>query len=93
MHNLDWTEFAGAEGAVYRVTTPEGAYELTLETAAELPHSGRDGGSFRLVFRGPFEPILAQAIYPLEAGNLACEMFIVPISRDDSGTLYEAIFN
>jgi hypothetical protein len=93
MRELRLTEFAGAEGTAYRVAAGEGSYELVLEEAAELPSSSRDGGSFRLLFRGPFEPILAQAIYPFEAGDFASEIFIVPVGRDDSGTEYEAIFN
>lgn len=92
MRRLAWTEFAGAEGTVYQVTAEDNSYELVLETAAELPASGREGGSFRLAFRGPAEPILAQGIYPFRAGEFAGDIFIVPIGRDDSGTLYEAVF-
>jgi len=82
-----------AEGTVYQVTAADGVHELTLETASEMPPSIRPQGAFRLIFRGPVEPILEQAIYPFRAGEFACEMFIVPIGRDASGTLYEAIFN
>ena len=91
MTNLALTDFA--EGAVYQVAAADGVHELTLETASELPSSIRAEGSFRLAFRGPFEPILEQAIYPFRNGEFASEIFIVPIARDASGTLYEAIFN
>lgn len=93
MNSLAYGDFASAEGTVYRVSAPSGDYELTLETASELPRSVRPQGSFRLLFRGPFEPILEQAIYPFSAAGFAHELFIVPIGRDDAGTLYEAIFN
>jgi hypothetical protein len=67
--------------------------ELVLEAAearGEWP-GGRQ--PFSLVFRGPSEPQLPQAIYRLEhAGLGVLEIFIVPIGRDDGGTRYEAIF-
>ena len=91
MTNPALTDFA--EGTVFAVTTADDVHELTLETAAELAPSVRPEGSFRLAFRGPFEPILPQGIYPFRAGEFGCEIFIVPIGRDASGTLYEAIFN
>jgi hypothetical protein len=68
--------------------------ELVLEevtTLADRP-GGRD--PFSLVFRGPFEPVLAQSIYRLQHDGLGClEIFIVPIGRDDAATRYEAIFS
>jgi hypothetical protein len=93
MRRLSWEEFAGAEGTVYRVES-EGieSVEMTLERAVELPSSGREGGSFRLEFRGPFEPILPQGIYEFHGGETLDEIFIVPVGRGDSGTLYEAVF-
>ena len=91
MKNLALTDFA--EGTVYQVESEHGEHDLTLESATELLPSIRPEGSFRLAFRGPPEPILQQAIYPLRRGKFACQMFLVPLARDDSGTLYEAIFN
>jgi hypothetical protein len=93
MRELSWDEFAEAEGNIY-VVGPEGGpnLEMTLEKAVELPSAGRAAGSFRLEFRGPFEPILPQAIYPFSAGGERFEIFIVPVGREEKGTLYEAIF-
>ena len=66
---------------------------LVLESAAttgEWP-GGRD--PFSLVFRGPPEPLLPQAIYPLRHRDLGVlEIFVVPISREADGLRYEAIF-
>ena len=47
MRQLSWDEFADAEGTTYSVDA-EGIppVEMTLETAAELPDSGRAGGSW-----------------------------------------------
>ena len=93
MRGLTWDEFAGTEGATWQVEG-EGrpAVEMTLEEAVELPSAGRADGSFRLAFRGPFEPILPQAIYRFRSGGECHEIFIVPIGRDDKGTRYEAVF-
>jgi hypothetical protein len=69
------------------------AHRLELIKAEELPGSGREGGGFRLEFRGPFEPILPQAIHSLRtAGTEARDIFIVPIGREAEGTRYEAVF-
>ena len=92
MPNLAWHDFEGAEGRVYLVDSQAGPLDFTLETAAELPSSGRAEGSFRLEFRGPSEPLLPQGIYAFRRGEESAEIFIVPVGRNDDGTLYEAIF-
>ena len=93
MRALTWDEFAGAEGNTSQVES-EGrpSVELILEKAVELPSAGRAGGSFRLEFRGPTEPVLPQAIYTFRRGEDCHEIFIVPIGRDDRGAHYEAVF-
>jgi hypothetical protein len=91
--DLTLADFADATGTIYDVAAPDGEHKLTLVSASELTPAVRPGGSFKLEFRGPFEPILEQAIYPFRAGDFAQEIFIVPVTRDDTGTLYEAIFN
>ncbi len=49
---------------------------------------------FSLVFRGPAELVLPQAIYRLTHDELGDqEMFLVPIGPDAQGMRYEAIFN
>jgi hypothetical protein len=93
MQELRWTDFEGREGTVYQVETEAGEFALTLETAAELPPSGRAEGSFRLEFRGPVNPILPQAIYRFRRGDEFGDIFIVPVGRDATGTLYEALFS
>ncbi|MEA1016052.1 DUF6916 family protein [Sphingosinicella sp. LY1275] len=86
-------DFAGRVGKSFTVESGAGALEMTLETAQPLPAGVREAGSFRLVFRGPSEPALPQAIYPFVYGGDAFDIFIVPIARDPDGILYEAIFN
>lgn len=93
MRALTWDDFADAAGSVYRVAVGENQFELTLDQAKEIASAGRTGGSFRLEFVGPYDPILPQAIYPFRRGEEdALEIFVVPIGRDEQGTRYEAVF-
>jgi hypothetical protein len=92
MRTLALDDFSGATGEAFAVDAGEGSFELTLEAAEPLRPSGREGGSFRLEFRGPREPVLPQAIYPFRRDDETFDIFIVPIAQDAAGTRYEAIF-
>lgn len=92
MQQLAWTDFAGTEGSEFKVDADGQQLTMTLETAAELPSSGRREGSFRLEFRGPTDPSLPQSIYRFHRDGESAEIFIVPVERHARGTLYEAIF-
>jgi len=49
---------------------------------------------FALVFRGPVQPLLPQAIYRFEHDEMGkFSLFIVPLRQDEAGTYYEACFN
>ena len=85
-------DFSGAVGETYSVEAEGRGLALELIAVEELPHSPRPGGAFRLEFRGPFDPILPQAIYPFRRGGEATEIFIVPIGREPEGTRYEAVY-
>lgn len=67
-------------------------YAIALVLSEVTP--GRDGGRpFSLLLRGPAEPRLRQAAYPLEHDALgAFELFLVPVGADAGGTDYEAVF-
>lgn len=48
---------------------------------------------FALTFRGPLQPALPQQIYALSGPAFErLEIFLVPVGRDASGMLYEAVF-
>ena len=67
---------------------------LRLTEAAALDPARPDDHHFSLLFRGPAQPLLPQAIHTLghaDLGSLA--IFLVPLGRDAGGTLYQAIFN
>jgi len=65
---------------------------MVVRAAQDLPTSGREGGSFRLEFMGPPNPMLGQGIFPFLLGGERFDIFIVPLSRDQSGVRYEAVF-
>jgi hypothetical protein len=90
MSALRLSDFAA--DTVYEVAAQGGPYPLTLAKAQALSDSGREGGSFRLEFLGPDEPILPQAIYRFASDAAEHEIFIVPIARGDGGVRYEAVF-
>lgn len=92
MDQLALDDFADTIGEPYLVEAGGAEHALVLEKAVPLSGSVRAGGGFRLEFRGPAEPILPQSIYGLRHGNRAHEIFVVPVGRDASGTLYEAVF-
>lgn len=50
---------------------------------------------FSLVFRGPHNRFLKQKMYPMANENMGelGNIFLVPITRDEEGFYYEAVFN
>ena len=81
-----------------------GAFELSLGEGQTLPlelsavlGTGLQGMAkreqFSLHFRGPASPALVQRTYRLEHAQLgSLEIFLVPIRRDATGMMYEAVF-
>ena len=90
---LSLADFEGFVGEPYEIVFSDGTLPIVLEKAQGLPRSMREAGAFRLEWRGPADHVLAQAIYRFRRGEQQFDMFIVPVGRDSSGTLYEAIFN
>jgi hypothetical protein len=94
MSGYRYEDFSGTIGEPYDLPIGDDAsLKLVLEHAEELPQQVREEGCFRLEFRGPFEPILPQAIYRLVQGGRDFDIFIVPIGRDEKSVVYEAVFN
>ena len=92
MQFATFDDFRRQIGKPYEVEIQGGRVTMKLAGAQELPSMGRQGGSFRLEFLGPLQPVLAQAIYPFHGGGQRHEIFIVPISQEQQGIRYEAIF-
>ena len=50
--------------------------------------------TFTLIFRGDPSKIHPQRTYPLEHATIGeFDLFLVPVGRDQQGTMYEAVFN
>ncbi|WP_121255983.1 DUF6916 family protein [Nocardioides ferulae] len=102
MTDLEWLtyeQFAPRVGQRFDARTGEQTVALELADAWESTEQGGPGPrgeqrrQFSLVFRGPAEPVLPQATYPLthpEVGEL--QLFLVPIGKDADGVRYEAAF-
>jgi hypothetical protein len=90
---LSLADFEGFVGERHEIVFADGTIPIVLEKAEGLPRTMREAGAFRLEWRGPAEPILGQATYRLRRGEQQFDMFIVPVGRDERGTLYEAVFN
>jgi len=88
--------FAECGAKEYLVKLEDGE-SLTLELAEasplSLPSKGSAREQFSLLFNGPAEPLLPQAIYTLENAELGTiEIFLVPVAADGEGVDYEAVF-
>ncbi len=78
-----------AEAVTLELTEANSVGELSAKQAAELGKRQ----PFSLIFRGPAELVLAQATRTLrhpEIGDLT--LFLVPIDRNEEGSLFEAVF-
>lgn len=69
------------------------AVELALTDIRPIDGSPRAGGGFVLTFRGPRDLLLPQATYRVAGRTLDAEIFIVPVATEQSGYVYEAVFN
>ena len=93
---LTETEFSKHVNTKFRVAVePPLELELT-EVKGYLSKANEETGMerFSAFFRGPGDRYLGQKIYALEHEQMgAFELFLVPVSQDQSGFRYEAVFN
>jgi hypothetical protein len=92
VRTLTMNDFAPRLGKPFSVEAQNGAIQLLLVEAQELPGSIRDGGAFRLEFHGPRLPTLGQGTYRFLVGGQPVEIFIVPIGPAGEKLRYEAVF-
>jgi hypothetical protein len=91
---LEHADFAKNLNSKFRIRIDESqTVESELTEVSELLLSPRQE-RFSLVFRVSNEFSLGQGQRPFEHDVMGqFELFLVPISRDDAGTYYEAVFN
>ena len=87
------SDFEQAVGQGFSVQAGGQTIVLELSTVNPIANSPREGGGFTLLFRGPRNIALPQATYHLTGDAIADDIFIVPISVDAAGYVYEAVFN
>ena len=94
---LELPTFEAHVGDSFDIDLDGGAsVNLTLAEANRGPWQPREGPetAFELMFRGPPDPVLPQATYRLTHRSLgSLDIFIVPISRSDESTTYQAVFS
>lgn len=95
---LDLESFSRCVGDTFKMhVSDEQSLEIRLLEANATNSEqlkGEDRQPFRLEFRGPVDPVLAQRIYALAHPTLGThDVFLVPVARDEEGTRYEAVFN
>lgn len=73
----------------------EGTLNLTLIFEDINIHiNTREHQNFSLIFRGPLQPFLSQGIRLLRHPHFGMsEIFLVPVGKDQTGYIYEAVFN
>lgn len=85
--------FADHLNTKFKVQT-DGSSAVELELIDVHEYDFRPGQeAFSLIFRGPLDPILDQAIRHIEHPSIGGDIFLVPIAKKDDGMHYEAAFN
>ena len=92
MADLTLDDFSAAVGETFEMEAGGRSWPVELIEASPLPPSNRPGGSFRLEFRGPYEPLFEQGIFTFRRDGAAHDIFVCPIGRNEAGTRYEAVF-
>ena len=93
LDTLKHGDFAGQLNTKFRVVEADAPFELELVEANEI-NSGENQETFSLIFLGPGDKFLQQKLYDLEHDTLGRNtIFLVPISEDERGFSYEAVFN
>jgi len=93
---LTEAEFSKHVNTKFRVAV-EPPVELELTDvkgymSREHEHTGME--RFSAFFLGPGDRYLEQKVYPFEHEQMgAFELFLVPVSHDQNGFRYEAVFN
>ena len=94
IENLTPASFSEVANKTFRLNLPEtDVLELELIKVEDLGSTGKQE-RFSVLFRGPLDRGLQQGSYSFEHEELGTfELFIVPISRQEDGFVYEAAFN
>lgn len=90
-------DFSTRIGDEFRITSDgEDTISLELDSAETTARAGearRADTAFSVIFRGSPDQVLPQSTYEFEHDDMGVvPLFIVPVSQDEKGTYYEAVF-
>jgi hypothetical protein len=87
------SDFEQVIGTTFTVQAGGVPVPLELTTVSVIASSPRPGSGFSLLFKGPRDAVLPQAMYHFAENGIVQDIFIVPISADAASVVYEAVFN
>jgi hypothetical protein len=94
---LTYESFASQLNSTFALSLGESGVDLTLTEAVRQPvrpFPGMVREPFTLIFRSSSPVVLPQRTYPFKHTAIGkFEMFIVPIAREPTGIVYQAVFN
>lgn len=95
LQDLTYETFRPHLNETFRIEAEESRLDLELTEVEAFDAADEDRRrAFSLVFYGPEQPFLAQAIHRLEHATLgSLDLFLVPIGQKNGGFLYQVIFN
>jgi hypothetical protein len=95
--NLTEKEFSKHVGSEFKVVLQDGEVALTLtEVKAYMPGENEQPGMerFSVFFDGKAALLLPQRTYQLRHAQMGeFDIFVTPISKNETGFRYEAVFN
>ncbi|MBZ4024119.1 hypothetical protein CKO11_16865 [Rhodobacter sp. TJ_12] len=93
LEQLKIDDFTPLEGDVFAVSAGKDVIDLKLIEVKAVGAGLRDGGAFSLLWQGPNDPFLPQAIYRFAHNRLGeYDFFLVPVAQNTIGFQYEVIF-
>ena len=87
------SDFSAMLNQSFRAGHSNGEFETEL-VEVKVVTANEEQENYSLLFRGPTDAPAKQGIYEMSAaGKKPFSIFLVPVSKDDSGLYFEAIFN
>ena len=93
LRTLTIQDFEKLVDTAFVVRSVDPQLQLSLVEVKAMGSGEREGGAFSVLWQGPREPMLEQAIYRLfQPGFGEQEVFLVPVAEKTAGIQYEAVF-
>lgn len=95
MSQLSVDDFTALVNTAFTVKHGASSYTLSLvEVDSRAARGPGERAPFSLLFLGPAEPVLPQAMYEFEhRAHAPMTLFIVPVGPQDGQMRYEAVFS